>query len=597
MNSIKILYFYLLMLPNMLLANNKTYTKYDIQQKKKLLYEIKQSTLLKTSYSLFDPIHIDYPQLISGSDTKINIEAVNRLIKFHSIERVTTDSFKYEFLPFAYKALFTVLNSTSNSNYSKQTVQNTVPTIKDIEGEILFWNGDVISYQVIYEFNFDFQYNTIGELAYIQTYYIKLSEGKMINWESFFSKEKLQPLQKHLNKSLNEIKQQQKARINNFSWNDDSENEGSDDDEESEEKGIQKSVTRRPISITNTDFKNIYFRLTPFLVEFIIPPFSSSFSEFKQLGVCIQMKPDEFNTFLAPANPLGNWFKQKFTSITGLTAEKFKVPHYTVLISPLNIENNFYLMPPGVSRQSLYQEIIRQKDTIFSLLRHTYFDSGGKITKHVFSDKNESVGPSYFYDKKGNLIRTIINTDNEDSEETIYHYNEQNNITEFHQYSSDFDQEVQQYFYDDTVAYINNKISLFYDHSLLQEPVWVYVFNQNKTILTSYELYSSQEWWNKYQGNLLLCTYDVRYPNMGNVFYSYDSSGRLECITADNGRQLHSFEYQNDKLIAYTHYDSFRIMLSCKYFYDADNKLIAFEEYNSYHSSPRKFILQYKYRE
>lgn len=582
------------------LASNKLKQLFDVGGTRTLSYEQKQMQVQKTPYNFFDPIYVDYPAINLDNNKNINVKAINTFMHYYSLNWLKTDSFKYEFLPFAYKALSENLDEYTQYNYRNKQLENTTPKLADIKPQILFWTGDVIAYQVIYEFYFELENDfRVEDLAFVKTYYLQLSTGKMLNFNALFAPAKLPQLWQTIGSNLNQIKLQNKAQINAFSWITTYEKSRYDEDEKEEEEIDNKPIATTKsslISLSVNDIKHVYFKLTPFLVEFIIPPFASSFNDFKHMGVVVQMSPEEFISYLSPSYLLGNWFNPKPANILhGITLDKFYPISYLQLISPLEHKHQFlFNLPKGTSQQLLYQLNINKADTQLSLIRETQFDSLGHVIKHVFGEEKYSNWQYFTYDSLGNVVKEITNRGQQIDVERNFIYNTQNNLIESRFFSESYSPIVSQYFYRDTLVYEYKKLELFADIQSLNQTVKVHLFSKNLEALSEFELYKAPHYWYKYANGKQLAYYHLDYPNMDNQLYAYDSLGNLQTIISDNGRHTHNFTYVQSQLVSYTHYDSFRLTKEAKFFYDGQNRLISFEEKTEYHSNPRQFLIKYK---
>jgi hypothetical protein len=592
-------------------GNNKAERVLDLQGNRQIDFKTLQQSLAKTAYNKFERIYIDYP-VLEAKNPGVAVKAINDFMYKKAFLDMETDAFKFEFLPFAYGALASTLGKNYPDNYAYYSANMGIPTIQEVAPKILFVSGDILCYQVLFEFYFEPQSNyKLDGYSFVKTYYLQLSTGKEISLLNLFEPTQRKGLQDLLSKELNQILQSNKQYVSSFNW--DQGNElgmyANDEDEylvEEEETGetsetqsaSSKDKTKMP-EFGSQDLNHVFLNLNPFSAQFILPPFYSSFEAGKQLGVLITIPLESLAKLLLKPSLLGNWFsnkKQATKVLQHINVLQKQHGNYTQLVNPSDYNSSFTTkVAVGTKTQSLF--VLEQgiTDTQYSLQRTAHYDKSGRLIKLVFGSGKQADNWLYFeYDSIGNLLNEINYAYNQIEAQKTYVYNAQNCLWQVISSANTDLPSVTQYFYRDSFVYESRLVQLFTSMDNFKEGnVMVYALDAYNNIKSSYGLNQTPNYISKYHQDNIMASFSVQYPNLDNVIYAYDKEGNLETIIGDNGRRLHTFTHKNKRLQSYTHYDTYVIQNQYSYQYDDKNNLIKYVERGQYGNKDRMYILKY----
>lgn len=583
-------------------AQDKPVRLQEVNGTKQLTYAIKQKAIQKSAYSMFESIYVNYPEFLSTN--KIAHAPLNALMANKALKEIYTESFKFSFLPFAYEALGRRLGKNRPRNWQGYALETGSPTIEEIKTQILFYSGDVMGYQVLYRFSFEPSNELKVEgMHYVRTFYFQLSTGKELSLQSLIAPAKWNALWQLIEQGVQKNNKEERPYIQQFSWDNGSElryNNYGDDSEEEDDNNNENKTPKHPplIRLQASDKQHFYLNITPYAVQFILPPFCSSFETMKQLGIVVTLLPNEFNQFLPPNSLLGSRFEpKKTTSLQHIHIEQKQLSGFYQLINPLH-ENSFFDAQghKGYKQQELYSVTISAKDTQRSLMRIVHYDTLGRVVKYAYdNDPSSQNWRQFSYNKKGSLYKEVQYENKEITSYKEYDFDEQNNVTQTRIFNVSEDKVCYKYFYRDTLVYAYKWFSVFTDMNEIQTSEYkVYAFDKLGNLLSIYPMGESPNYINKYHKHLLMASFSLQYPNLDNYVYSYLPDGKLQTVISDNGRRIHFLRYENNALSAYEHYDSYNLVEQKTFIYDANNKLISFIERNSNQSSSQYYEFKYK---
>jgi len=584
----------------------------DLQGNRQIDFKTLQQSLANTAYNKFESIYINYPSL-EAKNAGVAVKAINDFMYKKAFLEMETDAFKFEFLPFAYGALASTLGKNYPDNYAYYSANMGIPTIQEVAPKILFVSGDVLCYQVLFEFYFEPHSNyKLDGYSFVKTYYLQLSTGKEIPLLNLFEPTQRKALQDLLSKELNQILKSNKQYLASFIWDKSSAlgRYNNDDDEylvEEEEGESQSAPTKNKTKLatfTTQDLKHTFLNLNPFSAQFILPPFYSSFEEGKQLGVLITIPLESFTKLLLKPSLLGNWFSQNKQANKGtqsINVLQRQQNHFTQHTNPLMHQSSFVTKAAkGTKTQSLYTvELMASDSHNLRLQRTAHYDLQGRLIKLVFGEGKNPESWHYFeYDSAGNLASEIRYAYNQIEEQKTFTYNAQNCLV---QVMSSADAElpsITQYFYRDSFVYECLLVQLFTSMDNFKEGnVTVFALDAHNNIKSQYGLNQTPNYISKYNQDKLMASFSLQYPNLDNMIYAYDKEGNLETIIGDNGRRLHMFTYQNNLLKSYSHYDSYNIQSQSLYEYDAKNNLVGYKELGRNGNRLQVYILKHEWYE
>lgn len=593
-------------------GNNKPERVLDLQGNRQIDFKTLQQSLAKTAYNKFERIYINYPALDS-KNAGVAVKAINDFMYKKAFLEMETDAFKFDFLPFAYGALASTLGKNYPDNYAYYSVNMGIPTIQEVAPKILFVSGDILCYQVLFEFYFEPHSNyKLDGYTFVKTYYLQLSTGKEIPLLNLFEPTQRKGLQDLLSKELNHILQSNKQYLSSFNWNQGSElgmyandqDEYLVEDEETEEtqSAINKDKTRLAV-FTSQDLNHVFLNLNPFSAQFILPPFYSSFEEGKQLGLVITLPLESIAKLLLKPSLLGNWFSNKKQSTKAL--QKINVlenqqRYFSQFVNPTEHHSSFTTkVAVGTKTQSFFILEPGITDTQYRLQRIAHYDKSGRLVKLVFGEAKQSENWIYYeYDSIGNLLTEINYAYNQIEEQKSYVYNPQNCLVQVHTSTGDELPSIVQYFYRDSFVYEFRLVQLFTSMDNLKEGnVTVYALDAHNNIKSSYGLNQTPNYISRYKQDKIMASFSLQHPNLDNMIYAYDKKGNLETVIGDNGRRLHTFVNQNNLLQTYTHYDSYSLQFQYQYEYDAKHNLVKYEEMSRNNNRKQVYILKYEWYE
>ncbi|MCF8255881.1 MAG: hypothetical protein K9J84_14985, partial [Bacteroidia bacterium] len=576
----------------------------DLSNGKTLGYTQKQKALTKTPYNMFESIYVDYPEF-SANNKGLAIAALNTFIREKALEEVRNESFKYEFLPFAYHALATRLGNYKLDNWQSHSLETGSPIMQDIKTKLLFLSGDILAYQVQYQFFFEPHSNVKVEgMSYVKTYYLQLSSGKPILFKGLFDPNALDELNRFLQKEVNALLTENTNLVKSFYWETEGDlrysnygyEGGEVEGEHADNAEIQKVVLKAK------DIDKFYLNLSPFSVQFILPPFSSSFEQFKQLGIVVNMPIEQFAKYVSYACPLGNWVKTSYINQTTIhdfnVLTKYRQGNYSS-INPLEIENVFVQNPPkGVKVQELYFVQISKNDTQLELQRRTTYNAEGRIVKQAFGKEEnpETWWHLYEYDTKGNVVTELQDNNNEIKALKTYTYNANNCLKSSSSLENGEAQVNLNYYYKDSFVYECKEVKLFEEMSEVEaSEVKVYALDAYQNIVSSYALSETPNYITRFDKDKRMASYSLKYPNLDNGVYAYSKEGNLETIIMDNGRRLYTYSYQGNHLLLHEQYDGYSLQEKREYYYDAEWRLIGFKEMGRNGNRERSYSIKYQY--
>ncbi|MCG9880057.1 MAG: hypothetical protein MH472_05610 [Bacteroidia bacterium] len=582
----------------------------DLNGKRELEYKILQKSISKSDYNKFEVIYIDYPS-INSNNAGIATGLLNDFMYKKAFLEISTQEFKFEFLPFAYELLAQTLGKNYPNNYAYYSTNMGVPTIQDIVPKILFVSGDILCYQVQYKFYFEPSpdYKLDGA-SFVKTYYLQLSTGKEIKLLSMLDPKQKAYFLSYLNNELTEVLSKNADYIKGYTWsnsalfgypdNDYESEEYESEEEPTQEVKLQKEIPQKPL-LSEKDLNVMFLQLTPFAASWILPPFCSSFDEAKQLGLVLNMPIDVFAKVVSPNSLMGNWFSQKQVNkpLTSINIYE-KQQHFSNDINPLNHSSAFVKrVSKGVKKQSVYSVQISAKDTNYVHVRSAYFDTNARLTKLTFGEVNETENWLYFeYDSVGNLSTEIRYAYQQIEEQKQYYYSKQNCLERMVTNNSSDLPAVTQFFYRDSFVYEYPLFPLYSEADNLQSlNVTVHALDTRGNVKHSYGLNQKPSHVNRYSGDKILASFSYQYPNLDNMIYAYNKDGLVETILSDNGRRMHTFVYDNKLLKSYTHYDTYRVENQYFYEYDDKNNLLKYREKGRYGNDDRSYILRYEFYE
>jgi hypothetical protein len=581
--------------------NRKEYIK-DLSNEKTLEYTQQQKALTKTPYNMFESIYVDYPEF-TIQNKGLATEEINSFIREKTLEEVRKESFKYEFLPFAYHALATRLGNYKLDNWQSHSLETGSPIMQDIKTKLLFLSGDILAYQVQYQFFFEpYSHVKVEGMSYVKTYYLQVSSGKLILYKGLFDPNNWDQLNRVLEKEVNNLLRENSDKVKSFFWENDGElrysnygYEDGDGEEQVDNPAPQKVVFKAK------DLDKFYLNLSPFSAQFILAPFCSSFEQFKQLGIVVNMPIEQFAKYVSYACPLGNWIKTSYLNQTTIhdfnVLNQFRQGNYAS-INPLDIDNVFVQNPPkGAKVQELYYVQISKNDTQLELQRRTTYDANGRIVKHAFGkEDNPETWYYYEYDSKGNVTKEVHNSYNEIKAYKTYTYNANNCLKSSSSLENGEGQVELNYYYKDSFVYECKEINLFQEMSEVEATeAKVYALDAYQNIISSYALSETPNYITRYDKNKRMASYSLNYPNLDNSVYSYSKEGNLETIIMDNGRRLYTYSYQGNHLLLHEQYDGYSLQEKREYYYDAEWRLIGFKEMGRNGNRERSYSIKYQY--
>lgn len=586
----------------------------NLQGNGQIKFKTLQQSIAKSPYNKFDKIYINYPAL-EPNNLKAAIKPINDFMYKKAFLEMQNEAFKYEFLPFAYGALASALGKNYPDNYAYYSANMGIPTIQGVSPKILFLSGDIMCYQVLYEFYFEPHSNyKLDGFTFVKTYYIQVSTGKEIPFLQLFEPTQQKALLSFLSKELNQILASNKAYLTSFKWdmatqlggyNNDEYDEYEEDDEGEEESvSMPKKAKEKPISFTMQDLENSFLNLTPFSAQIILPPFNSQFDEAKQLGFLFSIPFQSFIKFLPSSSLLGNWFSLQNGStklLSDLNVLQKQENHFSQNINPLMNQSNFVRrMTKGVKTQSLYAvELINGDSSILRLQRTAHYDNQGRLTKLVFGEGNNPENWIYYeYDKAGNLVSEIRYAYNQIEEQKTYAYNAQNCLVQVQSASGNELPITTQYFYRDSFVYECRLVEMFNSMDIFKEStIQVYALDALGNIKSMYGLNQIPRYISRFNRDKIMASYSLTHPNLDNAIYAYNNEGVLETVIGDNGRRIHSFTTKDKLLQSYSHYDGYSLQLQCSYGYDSNNNLILYTESGRNGNREQRHILKYEWYE
>lgn len=599
---------------NVLHGQNELGRIQNLQGNGQIQYKTLQHSITKSTYNKFDRIYVDYPAL-EPNNPKIAIKLLNDFMYKKAFLDMQTEAFKYDFLPFAYGALASTLGKNYPDNYAYYSANMGIPTIHEIAPKILFLSGDIMCYQVLYEFYFEPNSNNKLEgFTFVKTYYLQVSTGKEISMANLFEPGQKKLLLDFLNKEINQIVGINSAYVSSFYWSQANELGGYaiDDDTYAETEGDENGepiVSQKIYNVKNDLFKeqdllHAFLNLNPFSAQIIIPPFCSSFDDAKQLGILITVPFEFFVKVMPKSSLLGNWFNIQ-SGISKLPKHinvlQKQQNHFTQLINPLMHQSNFVKgVSKGTKTQSLFiEEVMIGDSNKLRLQRTAQFDTLGRLVKLLFGENNNPENWSYFeYDKAGNLVSEINYAYNQIEEQKTFLYNAQNCLVQVQTSTGDELPSIMQYFYRDSFVYECPLIQVFSNMDNFKDrSVNVYALDAFGNIKSNYVLNQIPRYVSKFNQDKLMASYSLTHPNLDNAIYAYNADGMLETVIADNGRRIHHFIMKDKLLQSYAQYDSYQLQSQFNYEYDAKNNLTRFKEKGQYGNGERTYILKYDWYE
>jgi hypothetical protein len=594
-------------------GNNKPERVLDLQGNRQIDFKTLQQSLAKTAYNKFEKIYINYPAL-EAKNVGVAVKSINDFMYKKAFLELETEAFKFEFLPFAYSALAITLGKNYPDNYAYYSANMGIPTLQEVAPKILFVSGDVLCYQVLFEFYFEPHSNyKLDGYAFVKTYYLQLSTGKEISLLNLFEPIQKKALQDLLSKELNQILKNNKQYLTSFNWKQGSElgryandeDEYLEEEEEAEEShAAPKKDKTKLATFTSQDLNQVFLNLNPFSAQFILPPFYSSFEEGKHLGVVITVPLESFAKLLLRPSLLGNWFSQNKQANKGMkpiNVLQKQQNHFTQHTNPLMHQSSFVTkVAKGTKTQSLYiVELMAADSQKLRLQRTAHYDIQGRLTKLVFGEGKTPESWLYFeYDTAGNLASEIRYAYNQIEEQKTFTYNAQNCLVQVMSSADAELPDITQYFYRDSFVYECPLVQLFTSMDHFKEVnVTVFALDAHGNIKSRYGLNQTPNYISKYQQDKILASFSLQYPNLDNMIFAYDKNGNLEMVIVDNGRRLHMLTYQNKNIQSYTHYDSYRPQQSFEYVFDKQNNLVQYKEKGSYDKRFAEYLLQYEFYE
>ena len=593
-------------------GNNKPERVLDLQGNRQIDFKTLQKSLDKSPYNKFERIYINYPAL-DAKNTGVAVKAINDFMYKKAFLEMETEAFKFEFLPFAYGALASTLGKNYPDIYAYYSANMGIPTIQEVAPKILFVSGDILCYQVLFEFYFEPHSNyKLDGYSLVKTYYLQLSTGKEIPLLNLFEPTQRKALQDLLSKELNQILQSNKQYLTSFNWdqgselgmyaNDQDEYLVEEEGKEESQSALTKDNTKLA-AFTSQDLKHTFLNLNPFSAQFILPPFYSSSEEGKQLGVLITIPLESLAKLLLKPSLLGNWFSNKKQStkiLQNINVLQMQQRHFTQLVNPSKHRSSFTTkVAVGTKTQSLFMLEQGITDTQYRLQRTAHYDKSGRLVKLVFGSGKQPENWIYYeYDSMGNLLNEINYAYNQIEEQKTFTYNAQNCLV---QVMSSADAElpsITQYFYRDSFVYESRLVQLFTSMDNFKEGnVTVFALDAHNNIKSQYGLNQTPNYISKYKQDKLMASFSLQYPNLDNMIYAYDKGGNLETIIGDNGRRLHTLINQNNLLKTYTHYDSYSLQFQYQYDYDAKNNLVGYKELGRNGNRNQVYSLEYEWYE
>lgn len=592
------LYIFLLILLSLdLKGEEKPMVLSEVLGGRKLVYEQKQMALVKIPFNVFENVYVDYPQL-SANNKGVAFKLLNDFMRLKATEEVRKETFKYDFLPFAYEALASKLGKRNMQNWRGYSLETGMPTIHNIRTKILFFSGDILAYQVQYHFFFEPNSgDRVGGFCFVKTYYLQISTGKNVDFKLLFDPLKWASLQKQLNGELKKLYKANSAYLSSFVW-------AESEERQYEEEESEVAAPLPTFSLQAKDMQQMYINLSPISAEFVLPPFCSSFDQFNQLGIEIHLPISEFISYLPKQSLLEDLLRigssKSPMPYKGINILKAQKQNYLYLSSPLQNENVFtQQVEKGIKMQELFNLQMVNGDTQLSLVRRTSYDRNGNAVKISFGENERPESWMYFeYDSNNNLVNEIQYQYNEVKEQTAYSYNAQNCLIGYHKIMSEsgFGDSRVQYFYIDSFVYEMTVRQIFTSIEELDNGnTKVYALDGYGNIVSSYPLSQSPTYISRYSNNKVLASYNLNYPNLDNYIYAYSKDGKLETIHSDNGRHLHTFTYKGNLLLNYSHYDSYHLEEMRDFFYDDKGNLSRFTEAGRQGNHGYEYVLKNYY--
>jgi hypothetical protein len=586
----------------------------NLQGNGHITFKTLQQSIAKSSYNKFDKIYINYPSL-EPNNLKVAIKPLNDFIYKKAFLEMQQEAFKYEFLPFAYGALASALGKNYPDNYAYYSTNMGIPTIQEVAPTIIFLSGDIMCYQVLYEFYFEPHSRLkIDGFTFVKTYYLQVSTGKEIPFLQLFEPTKQKALLSFLSNELNQMLGSNKAYLSSFKWGMADQLGGYNNDEydeyEEEVEGedgsvsIKKNPKEKLISFTKQDLELAFLNLTPFSAQIILPPFNSQFEEAKQLGLLFSIPFQTFSNFLPNNSLLGNWFSQQNGStklLSDLNVLQKQVNHFSQNINPLMNQSSFVRsVTKGVKTQSLFSvELIQGDSSILRLQRTAHYDTEGRLIKLVFGEGKNPESWLYFeYDKAGNLLSEIRYAYNQIEEQKTYSYNAQNCLVQVQSATGDELPNTTQYFYRDSFVYECPLVEVFNSMDIFKESnIQVYALDAHGNIKSMYGLNQIPRYISRFNQDKIMASYSLTHPNLDNAIYAYNEEGVLETVICDNGRRIHSFTTKDKLLQSYSYYDTYSLEMQCSYVYDSNHNLIKYTESGRNGNREQRHILKYEWYE
>jgi len=574
MKSIFFIICFLIQLSPIMANDDRTVT--DLYTQKKVVYKTVYTEIKKSSFNLFEPIDLNYPQLRENNGIN-NINEINRKLQQYCESVIKTDSFKLEFSEHAKHAIeVSIKNLERRSYYSidrHNSYENFLPEISDIDFSFSFLFDDLLKLNVEYVYHLGSGKYDENTYSYTKSYYISLKNGRTYHSNSLFNESKISQLENYLKskanvlyKSISLAEKSEDQNLEEGSEGEGYEGEEYDGDEEAPYAEPKISESDMPLRLNNLDFQ-----ITPLYVSFRIQDYSPCTSNFKGQGIYLYLDINEITPFMNLSGPLKamSHFEKKYTT-NRTNANIYKELHSfwqpmdnflqdtpfihgqkgvkSIVYFVTNEHNNSKNIPsPRMSFKEFFNtKGLLEKKEIYSegLVYHRinyFYDTNDRLVRQedLKPDSDKSDISDFIYDKKGNLIRHTQKDEYNKITETVYYYRGDTVFEDYREKSAPFERRIS-----------------------------IYAINKYGKIITSYTWGEELQFINIYDRDKKMATVNSRYPKLYNTLFCYSTDGRLLTYEYDNDRKLYEFIYNTEnKLTRIENIQGQRVVARSEYYY------------------------------
>ncbi|GAL86031.1 hypothetical protein MYP_3260 [Sporocytophaga myxococcoides] len=607
MKSIFFIICFLIQLSPIMANDDRTVT--DLYNHKKVAYKTVYTEIKNSSFNLFEPIDLTYPQLREKNGIN-NINVINRKLQQYCESVIKTDSFKFEFQE---HAKLTFINSIKNlerrSHYSidlHDYYENFLPEINDINFSFSFLFDDLLKLNVEYVYHLGsgkFDENTY---SYTKSYYISLKNGKTYLSNSLFDESKISQLENYLKTKANilykSISLDEKSESQNSEEGYEEERyeeEGYEEEEEGSYVEPEVPESDMPLLLSNLDFQ-----ITPLYVSFRIPDDSPYTSNFKGQGVFLYLDINELTPFINLSGPLKaiGYFEKKYTT-NRTNANIYKEQHSFWQPMDNYIQDTPFIHgPKGVKSITYFVTHEHNNSKNVSSPRMSskkIFNTRGLLEKkESYSEGMVYYIINYFYDTNDRLVRQEnLNLSSEKSDISDFIYDKKGNLI-MHTHKDEYNMITEKVYYyrgDTVFEDCRDKNAPF------ERRINIYTINKYGKIITSYTWGEESQFFDIYDRDKKMATVNSRYPKLYNTLFCYSTDGRLLTYEYDHDRKLYEFIYSADnKLTKIEHIQGQRVVERSEYSYGENGlpvKITRCEGIYNYYDFNNKnhYILEYEF--